>query len=182
VSVDDIEQRLQAKAEEPAPESWRPEPGDKIMGRVIRYEKGTTQGWGDAPIVVLESLRTQGRLISVWMFHTTLVNEFKKQRPKVGEALMLEYHGKVEAKGEGQPYHSWRLVIDRANGGGLSLDEAFGEQPAPVATDGAHVTYEPPADWSTTGNADDRAGHNEFVPAGASTGPDFDGADDDIPF
>lgn len=173
--VDDVERRLVARADEPLPESWKPEPGQRIVGRVRRYEKGTTQGWGDAAICVVESLRNPGRLASVWIFHTTLSNAFQKQRPKVGEVILLEYRGKVESQGQGQPYHDWRLVVDRADGAeGLSLDEAFGRIDAPTPATGAHVTDEPPSDWATTGNADDR------LPDQPAAAAFID--EDDIPF
>lgn len=174
-SIDELEQRLRQKADEPLPESWKADkPGDRIIGRVRRYEKGTT-GWGDAVICVVESLRRPGHLASIWVFGTVLSNAFQKQQPKRGEVILVEYRGKVQPDG-GQEYKDWRLVVDRPDGAeGLDFAEAFGLNPAPVPQGGSHTTYVPPADWQTTGNADDRAGRNEFVPAGAPT-------DDDIPF
>jgi hypothetical protein len=182
VTVEDVEQRLQAKAEEALPESWKPgEPGTpfaKLIGKVVRYEKGTTS-YGDCPIVVVESLRNQGRYASLWIFGTVLPNAFKKQQPRRGEVILVEYLGMKHPDGGGQPYQNWRVAVDRPEGqDGLDFEQAFGMTPAPVPQTGAHVTYEPPADWSTGGNADDLAGHNDHVPAGTA----FEGADDDIPF
>jgi hypothetical protein len=185
MSVEEIEARLRARAEEPMPESWIPDKAPATLtGVVRRYEKGTTQGWGDAPICVVESLRNPGRLASIWIFHTTLVNAFQRERPAVGEVIMVTYRGKAEPKGDGMPYHDWQLVVDRPNGGGgLGFDQAFGQtspslSAAVVPATGAHVTYEPPADWQTTGNADDRLfeqGERSDTARGA-----YDG--DDIPF
>jgi hypothetical protein len=161
-TVEEIEQRLAERADEPLPESWKPDrPGQRIVGRVRRYEKGTT-GWGDCVICVVESLRRPGQLASVWLFGTVLVNAFRKQRPKRGEVILVEYRGMVHPDGGGADYKDWRLVVDRPDGAeGLDFAEAFGETPAPAPVAGAHVTYEPPVDWQTTGNADDRAGFND---------------------
>lgn len=176
MSVDEIERRLMAKADEPTPEAWKAErPGQKLIGCVVRYEKGTT-AWGDAPICVVESLRTPGRLASVWIFGTVLANQFKKQMPQRGEIILVEYLGEVRPDGGGSPYKNWRVIVDRPAGhDGLDFATAFGDTSAPVAQNGAHETYEPPADWQTTGNADDRAGLND--PATATVAED-----DDIPF
>lgn len=112
MNVDTIEQRLAAKAAEPQPESWKNEkPGDQIIGRFRRLERGTTT-YGDCWIVVLESLRSPGRLASVWLFNTTLFNEFKRARPRSGEVVLVRYEGKVERQGA-QPYHLWKVVVDR---------------------------------------------------------------------
>jgi hypothetical protein len=112
MSVEEIEQRLAARASEPAPESWKHEkPGDQIIGRFRRLERGTTT-YGDCWIVVLESLRTPGRLASVWLFNTTLYNEFRRARPRPGEVVLVRYEGKVERQGA-QPYHLWKVVVDR---------------------------------------------------------------------
>jgi hypothetical protein len=77
VSVEDIEQRLQAKAEEALPRnrgsrvSLAPR-STKIIGKVVRYEKGTTsygdctdRGAGVAP-------ERRAGTASLWMFHTVL--------------------------------------------------------------------------------------------------------------
>lgn len=159
-SYEQIEARLSARAEEPLPESWKPsKEGDRIIGRVVRYERGVT-GWGPAVICVVESLRRPGTFAAIWVFGTVLSNAFIREQPRRGEVILVEYRGKVHPQG-GQEYKDWRLVVDRAGGAGLDAAEAFGQPPdEPPA---AAPAEEPPSDWT---------------PAGL----DADPADDDIPF
>jgi len=169
VSVDEIEARLKAKAEEPSPESIMFErPGQAAMGRVVRYERGSTD-WGDCVICVIRNLAS-GNLGSIWVFGKVLAGAFERLQPKVGEVIRVQYLGKVHPQG-GQEYKNWSLVVDRdeEHGQGLTYAEAAGTSaraPAPAA--------EPVQQFPATGDfhaADEQAAGQPDVPV-----------DDDIPF
>lgn len=166
-TYEEIEARLKAKAEEPAPESIKFEkPGQSVVGQVVRYEKGSTD-WGDCVICVLRSLKT-GNLASVWIFGTVLANAFQRLQPRPGEIIRVEYKGEVHRQGASS-YKDWNLTVDRADEQGLSYAEAAGIAAAPAS-------QPPPAEqFPTAGDVHDEA-EAEF--AAAEAGDDTD----DIPF
>jgi len=187
MTVDEIsavEQRLLAKAAEPQPESWKHEkPGDQIIGKFRRLEKGSTS-YGDCWIVVLESLRAPGRLASVWLFNTTLHNEFVKVRPRPGETVLVRYEGRVEKPGQ-NPYHLWKVVVDRPEGNDSPyswVDVGGGDEPS-----GTDLEYrdevgpvQPQGDHWDAGSLS--GGSNQFIPTAGSEADFPVVADDDIPF
>lgn len=123
-------------------------------------------GYDGSPVTVVELVRPDDRLVSVWCFHTALVSQFQRWRPRRGERLMLKYAGKVEGRG-GDKYHDYRLAVDRPDDTGEidwdTLATAAPNAAAQVAAVGAASTGPPPQ--------------------AASTGPPHGGAaEDDIPF
>ena len=168
-TIEDIEARLKAKAEEPSPESIKFEkPGQSVMGRVRRYEKGSTS-WGDCVICVIESLQS-GNLASIWIFGTVLSNAFERLQPRIGEVIRVEYRGTVEPQSGGAAYKDWNLTVDRDEAQGLSYAEASGS----AAPRQSHPD-EPPTHFPTTGDFHAEA---EAEPAAAPAINDTD----DIPF
>lgn len=166
-----VEERLTARAAEPQPESWKHEKeGDQIVGRFRRLEKGSTT-YGDCWIVVLESLRTPGRLSSVWLFNTTLFNEFKKARPKPGETVLVRYEGRVQRQGQSD-YHLWKVVVDRPeNESAYSWGDLGADEAAPADTDTRNeVGPRPDGDFFPAGE-----------PSGGPNGAPPHG-DEDVPF
>jgi hypothetical protein len=161
-----IEERLNKKAAEPQPESWQAtEAGDQLTGRFRRLERGTTS-FGDCWIAIVESLRNPGRLASVWLFHTTLLNAFKKAAPREGEVVLIQYDGKQHRDGASD-YHLWKVVVDRAGGSesAYSWNDVAGGDPL-------HEADAVPA--STAGSlAEDGVAEQQAQVATA---------DDDIPF
>lgn len=89
------------------PESWRPEPGDVLVGRVAHYDRGVTP-YGEVRTCVLEE--DNGQRWTVWLSSTVLLELFKRERPQVGERIGLKYLGKHPEHG----YHRYRLIVDRA--------------------------------------------------------------------
>jgi len=173
VSVEEIERRLAARAAEPPPESWKHErPGDQIIGRFRRLERGTTP-YGDCWIVVLESLRVPGRLASVWLLNTTLFNEFKRTRPRPGEVVLVRYEGRVSKQGQND-YHLWKVVVDRPDQtdspySWSDVDGGAGATPDELEARDDVGPVQPQGDYFAPGE-----------PAGGPNGQSS--SDDDIPF
>ncbi len=62
------------------PASWRPEPGDVLVGRVLHYDRGFTP-YGEVRTCIVEE--DDGRRWSVWLSSTVLLDLFKRERPQV---------------------------------------------------------------------------------------------------
>jgi hypothetical protein len=106
---DPVDDELLARLNEERPETLRLEPGETFVGTYVRREKGHTDGWGEKWIMVLAD--SQGRLWSLWLLHTVLIDELCKLKPKPGDRLGFKYLGKVKPKsGKGPGFHAWRVV------------------------------------------------------------------------
>jgi hypothetical protein len=70
------------------PESWIPDPGDTLIGTLIRYDKATT-AYGEADIAVIEEEITK-ILRSFWLLHAVAIREFAKLVPKPGERIAVK--------------------------------------------------------------------------------------------
>ena len=88
------------------PESWKPSPGDMVVGTVTGYSSAMGN-YGKVVICTIEE-ETLGRL-AIWISSTVLKGEFSEHKPKVGERLGIKYLGPHATKN----YHRYRLVVDR---------------------------------------------------------------------
>lgn len=121
------------------PESWIPAVGDILVGEVLRYSRGTTN-WGSYPICVLRDERT-GEERSVWLMHTVLLDEFRKQRPKVGERVGV----KRLPDADGGRYRRYALRIDRPEPDASDLlEDAEPADFVPESQPGPQPDPEPP--------------------------------------
>jgi hypothetical protein len=68
--------------------------------------------YGPVPVVELEQLGTHAAW-SVWLMHAVLRREFERQRPAIGEAVLVRYLGRAQPDGGGDPYEVYRVVVDR---------------------------------------------------------------------
>ena len=108
------------------PTSWRPEIGDVLVGRLVRYDRATTQ-FRECNIAVIED-EDAGEVWSVWLLHAVLISEFKKQMPRPGERLGIK---RLPDSHKG--YKRYFLRVDRDNPdipefGDPQLDEAPGPE------------------------------------------------------
>ena len=89
-------------------EAWRPDPGDKIKGRVLAVTMGPDMGYGQYPIVTLD---VDGQERAVHAFHTVLRTELARRRPRPGDDLEITYQGKRSPKsGNGNDFHVYRVI------------------------------------------------------------------------
>lgn len=87
--------------------AWRPEPGDKIYGKVVDISEN--QGEYE-PYPLLEIETADGAMVAVHAFHTVLKSELAKKRPSPGDSIGIKYLGKTA----GKDYEGYRVIIDRA--------------------------------------------------------------------
>jgi hypothetical protein len=85
--MDSFEREL-LDADGSIPESWKPEVGDLIVGRLIRCEAVKT-AYGTPVVAVLEKEANGGAtsLKAVWITSKMLITEFAKCEPKIGERV-----------------------------------------------------------------------------------------------
>lgn len=95
------------------PESWTPKPGDKLVGRLVRYDKATSR-YGPCILAVLDvageghGSRRQPHLVAVWLSHKVLLERFKELRPAPGERLGIK---RLEDSERG--YARYLVKVDR---------------------------------------------------------------------
>jgi len=95
------------------PESWKPAPGDKLVGRVVRYDKAPGR-YGPCVLAVLDVAGEGGKasqgphLVAVWLAHKVLLELFKDLRPAPGEMVGIK---RVDDSGKG--YARYLVKVDR---------------------------------------------------------------------
>lgn len=90
--------------------SWRPEPGDRLVGKILSAVD-TTSDYGTYPLIELDP--GYGPIVQVHCFHTVLRNEVIRLHIREGDTLALEYRGR---KGKNDTAY-YRVVVRRGAGG-----------------------------------------------------------------
>lgn len=107
--------RLRAKASQSndadPPQSWRPNVGDELFGRLTAIEtRRTKQSEGErVAIIGTES----GECVAAWLFYRVLGDEWDKAQPNVGELVLIERLPDAVSKGHGGQYRRYRVTVDR---------------------------------------------------------------------
>lgn len=94
----------------PAARGWRPAPGDTLSGRVVdTYSSGEGE-YGEYPIV--EVVTSEGDIVALHCFHTTLRSAVDRRKPKVGDRIGVRYDGRLTSGGFGDKgYESYKMVL-----------------------------------------------------------------------
>lgn len=87
------------------PPAWKPQPGERLAGRLIRTDTRTTP-YGPSGVAIVED--EAGVSWCVYL-STVLKAAFEEQRPQPEDRVEIQYHGKHESKG----YHRHTLVCER---------------------------------------------------------------------
>lgn len=98
------------------PVSWKPEPGDVLTGVIRRYSMVTLEESGDTYIAAIQDAPDSVR--SVFLSSTVLKGEFSRQKPKVGEKVVIRYLGKPA----GKRYHKFTLMMPDRPDVGITPD------------------------------------------------------------
>jgi hypothetical protein len=125
--------------------TWRPNPGDRLIGRVVELDTASS-AYGDYPLVVVESDEDNTEY-AIHAFRTVLKSELAKRKPKVGDRLAIRYDGKLP----GKSYEGYKVAVEYAEperaaepdwdrmsmeaaaerGGGVDESDSNGEAPWP---------------------------------------------------
>jgi hypothetical protein len=92
------------------PPSWRPEPGDVLIGTVVRVTEGETR-YGTCSIAWIE--RADGSRASAWLTTKVLRDEWSDADPKPGEHVAIRYEGTRTTADGGTTYKVHRVAVDR---------------------------------------------------------------------
>jgi len=93
------------------PEAWQPDPGEILVGEILRVEKAPSRfGHGQVWVAVIEREEGLG-VVSVWLTSAVLLREFRKHRPQVGERIGIKYLGMRE--GKENSYKAFAVRLDR---------------------------------------------------------------------
>lgn len=117
------------RLDEPDAESWRPEPGGSLVGRVTEISQRTTE-WGTYPVVTVRS-EGDGLRRTFHAFHSVAKDLIVGNEVAVGDEIGVRYVGKVDGAKFG--YESYKLVVEH-NGGWSPFSAQLqpGEPPAPT--------------------------------------------------
>lgn len=96
-------------------ESWRPEPGDKLVGTVV--EVSTFQG-DYQPYPVIEVEKDDGTVWAFHAYHTVAKNEIARLEPAEGDKIGIKYFGKVKTKpgSKYDSYEKYAIKVQKASG------------------------------------------------------------------
>lgn len=139
---------LSEKLEQGFAPPWRPDDDtaegvhdNPLFGSFLRMESATTS-FGPCWVMVLdqhaEGAPASGEEVAVWLLHTVLQNELARAKPKPGEELAIKYLGKQKPAGGGNPFHSYRVKVDRPTSEAFDWNKiGDGEFDEPVAAEPA---------------------------------------------
>lgn len=157
------------------PASWNfEEDGADVIGYALRKEKAMTQE-GPCDILVLNVKHADGMYYerSVWLFHTALISQLERKRPKVGDLVGIRFLGERQSKTPGgRPYKDYNVVVHGTQGGALDWDDSARvalPAGAPEEVQGEWVDPTPPA----TGQYPDPSADWSGPPASRGRGSDW---------
>ena len=112
---------LRKQAEEPKPESWKPEKaGDEIAGIVAKLDSGWDREGNEHGIVVIDAaysvqngVRADKGIRSVWLLGEALRNQVMKASLQPGDRLLIQFLGKIQSKQSGRMYNDFKVTTDR---------------------------------------------------------------------
>lgn len=114
--AEDVEalKRLEERAQAPAAEGWRPEPGDTLTGRVMEIDSGSSE-FGVYPLLTIR--KTNGQEVAAHCFHTVLQNRIEHliETGKLheGSLISIKYLEQTESTKKGQSgAHIYKVVVE----------------------------------------------------------------------
>ena len=94
------------------PQAWQPDPGDILVGKIVKIERAPCRFGAGGMTWVLCIEKDEGLgAVSLWLTSTVLLNEFRKLRPKQGERIGIKYLGMRQ--GADNTYKAYAIRIDR---------------------------------------------------------------------
>ncbi|MCH7869814.1 MAG: hypothetical protein IH881_19130 [Myxococcales bacterium] len=104
-------QRLhrRAAARKDTSTSWRPNPGQELLGTFIEWSSGKTSRDETYQIAVIET--EDGQRLAVWLFYAVLRDEFDKADPQPGELLLIQRS--EDRTGANGSYRMYSVTVDR---------------------------------------------------------------------
>jgi hypothetical protein len=121
----DLRRELE-KASDAERVSWKPKPGDVVVGTVLGYDVVET-AYGPVNLLILEAEgedgEPTGEEVAVWLSHKVLWEQVRKARPKAGDRVGIRRLQDNESKG----YKRYKLSVDREAATGAGHGPNFDE-------------------------------------------------------
>lgn len=113
---------VQKQLDQGYPDTWRfDEDGPEIIGYAVRKEVGNTVN-GPCDILVIEHA-SNGKLYSVWLMHSALINKLNRMRPQAGSLVGIRQLGERVSNTSQRTYMDYNVVVVGATENALSWDE-----------------------------------------------------------
>ena len=106
------------------PEFWDPEPGEQLIGELVRYVDAQTK-MGPCKVAVVRDIDGDD-LVSVWLTRNVLKNEFEKQAPRAGDTVGLKFHGEKASRNGQSSYFLYTLRVVRTKAGDMLANTVSG--------------------------------------------------------
>lgn len=106
---DRLQKRLEAQEKE---QTWKPEPGETLVGTVINVTTRSTS-YGSSPVIVVQD--DAGDVHAWWGFHAVARKELSRVRPRVGETIAIRRL--PDGKGTQGRYRRFAVAVDRETEG-----------------------------------------------------------------
>jgi hypothetical protein len=91
---------------------WQPEPGDKLVGKVVDIDTARSE-WGEYPLITVET--SSGTHIGVHCFHQVVRNNVERKMAQgiltIGADIAFKYFGEGEAKGGNNAPNMYRVAV-----------------------------------------------------------------------
>jgi hypothetical protein len=145
---DETRERLHEQADREYPQAWVPQAdGDELVGVVTGVKEAVSTRFGPVPVV--EVVDPVGAAWSIWLVHVVLRRSFARERPAIGETVLIRYLGRITPDSGGNPYDDYKLVVDRPDEGNDVNWSAIAERydpdltrdPVPPAIDDESVPF-----------------------------------------
>lgn len=92
--------------------AWRPEVGDKLIGRVLNVEvAGQDSTFGAYPLLTVRR-DGDGQLVNLHAFHGVIRKELARKGVGEGDRIGVKYLGTAEGGDFGE-YENYRVVVER---------------------------------------------------------------------
>jgi hypothetical protein len=88
-------------------EHWQPRPRATLVGEALLYDRVDGR-YGPAHTVLIREA-SSGKIWRGWRTSTVLLQEFRRYKPRIGEAVGIRYHGRHPEKS----YHRFKMWVDR---------------------------------------------------------------------
>ena len=115
--IDDQLAAKQAKKQESTDaDAWDPEPGEKIVGVLLRADVVKTRRGPSLLLVVRNTGDESGGIDSgesglIWGSRTVLQGELLNEQPAIGAPIAILYEGKQQPKQGGNAYHGYVVIV-----------------------------------------------------------------------
>ena len=91
-------------------EGWKPDPGDELIGKVVRVNTRKMDDEPDYPVVTIQ--QEDGEKLAFHAKPQMARERIEEEQPIPGDEIAVRYLGKEQ--GKTYEYHNYRIVVEHA--------------------------------------------------------------------